>query len=160
TGIGIAPAHQKRIFQAFTQVDGSATRRFGGTGLGLSISTYLVRAMGGRLWLDSRVGQGSTFHFTARFPRDTEPAPAAAHVQHGFAVRGAPVLVVDDNATNRRLLVELLTHWGLVPTAVDCGRAAIEALGQARSASAPFVLVLLDALMPDVDGFTVAEAIQ
>jgi len=158
TGIGIAPEKQQLIFGAFTQADSTTTRQYGGTGLGLAICEHLATAMGGRIWLESRLGQGSTFHFTARFG-----------VQDGDMIRpstqrldltGLPVLVVDDNATNRFILGELLAHWGMRPTVVDGGRPALAAIKQARNAGEPFLLVLLDVMMPEMDGFAVAEHIQ
>ena len=158
TGIGIAPEKQRHIFAAFTQADGSTTRRYGGTGLGLAISGHLAEAMGGRIWVESQLGQGSTFHFTARFGvHDREvirPSPRR------LDLAGLPVLVVDDNATNRQILQELLSHWGMTPTAVDGGRAALAAIQRASDAGEPYPLVLLDAMMPEMDGFAVAAQIH
>jgi two-component system, sensor histidine kinase and response regulator len=159
TGIGIPPEKHQLIFQAFEQADTSTTRRYGGTGLGLSITARLVELMGGRLWVESEPGQGSRFHFTARFGRVIDEL-AAAEPAEPAALAGMRALVVDDNATNRRLLVELLARWGMRPTAVDGGRAALEALRQAAEAGASFPLVLLDAHMPELDGFSLAEQIQ
>ncbi len=159
TGIGIPADKQRVILEPFTQVDGSTTRRYGGTGLGLAISKQLVELMGGRLWLESEVGRGSAFHFTACFGVRPEsgspPVPEPA-----FDVRQLPVLVVDDNATNRRILHDILAHWQMQPTAVGGGEAALAALAQAKDAGAPFPLVLLDVHMPDMDGFTVAARIR
>ncbi|MDR3639555.1 MAG: response regulator [Isosphaeraceae bacterium] len=159
TGIGIQADKQTAIFSAFEQADGSTTRRYGGTGLGLTISSRLVEMMGGRLEVESVVGQGSTFHFTAWFDVPTEPAlrkePETPADLHGLSV-----LVVDDNATNRRILEEILTHWRMRPTAVDSGRTALACMRQAKAAGTPFSLVLLDAMMPEMDGFSFAEAIQ
>jgi len=158
TGIGIAPEKQRHIFDAFTQADGSTTRQYGGTGLGLAICGHLAEAMGGRIWVESEVGRGSTFHFTARLGVHdgvmSRPSPRRLDLD------GLPVLVVDDNATHRLLLEELVTAWGMRPTAVDGGRAALAAIRRAGDAGEPFPLVLLDALMPDMDGFAVAERIQ
>ncbi len=158
TGIGIAPEQQEQIFEAFTQADASTTRRYGGTGLGLTIASRLVELMGGRLRVESALGRGSTFHFTAHLAPAKEPVgrSAAAPVY----LRDLPVLVVDDNATNRRVLQEMLAHWGLRPTVVDGGQAALAALEQARAAGTPFLLVLLDGHMPEMDGFALAERIQ
>jgi PAS domain S-box-containing protein len=158
TGIGITPEQQQKLFKAFSQADTSTTRKYGGTGLGLAISARLVQIMGGEIWLDSQAGKGSTFHFTvpfglARLPV-ARPAPAEP-----IQVHGLPVLVVDDNATNRRILQELLANWGMIPTLVESGGGALAALERARAAGEPFALVLLDAMMPEMDGFALAEQI-
>jgi len=159
TGIGIAPDKQRLIFEAFTQEDSSTTRRHGGTGLGLTIARQLVERMGGRLWVESEPGRGTTFHFTARFaPAVQATAPAA--LAEPARLRGLPVLIVDDNATSRRILVDLLTHWGLRPSAVESGPTALGVLARAQAAGDPFPLVLLDAHMPDLDGFTLAQRIK
>jgi PAS domain S-box-containing protein len=156
TGIGITPEQQAKLFRAFSQADTSTTRRYGGTGLGLAITARLVEMMGGRVWLESEPGKGSTFHFTARFAPARGPvaAPTPADPDR---VRGLSVLVVDDNATNRLILQEMLTSWGMRPTVVDCGPAALAALEQAAER---FGLVLLDAMMPGMDGFTLAGRIK
>jgi CheY-like chemotaxis protein len=159
TGIGIPPDKRRLIFEAFAQADASTTRKYGGTGLGLAICSQLVHMMGGRIWVESEVGQGSAFHFTARFGRAKGPVarpPAAQPVQ----LYGLPVLVVDDNATNRRILEEVLRNWGLRAAAVGGGPAALAALGQAADAGEPFAVVLLDAHMPEMDGFTLAGRIR
>jgi PAS domain S-box-containing protein len=157
TGIGIAPDKQGLIFQAFAQADTSTTRKYGGTGLGLTISSHLISLMGGRIWVESAVGEGSTFHFTGRFGLAAEPAarPAAP-----VPLDGLPVLVVDDNATNRRILHDLLSNWRMRPTQAGGGEAALAALKQAAAAGEPFPLVLLDAHMPGMDGFALADLIQ
>ncbi|MGE3820793.1 MAG: PAS domain S-box protein, partial [Isosphaeraceae bacterium] len=158
TGIGIAPETRQKLFKAFSQADTSTTRKYGGTGLGLAISARLVQMMGGEIWLESELGQGSTFHFTARFGL-ARGAAARPRLVEPVQVHGLPVLVVDDNATNRRILQEMLTNWGMKPFVVEGGREALKALEQARSAGTPFSLVLLDAMMPEMDGFTLAERI-
>ena len=159
TGIGIRPEQQEQIFQAFTQADVSTTRRFGGTGLGLAISTRLVEMMSGRIWVESDVGRGSTFHFTAVFDRPIEPAvPRASTVRP--ALNGLRVLVVDDNATNRRILEEMLGSWHMKPTAVGDARSALAVLQQASPTDHRFDVVISDGQMPDVDGFMLARQIR
>ncbi len=159
TGIGIPPDKCDLIFDAFAQADASTTRRFGGTGLGLAICRRLVEQMHGRIWLESEVGRGSTFLFTVLLPRATEPVarqmPASLDT-----LRGLPVLAVDDNATNRRLLEAVLGSWGVAATIVADGEAALAALEQARAAGTAFRVVLLDARMPGLDGFEVAARIR
>ena len=155
SGIGIPLAKQAEIFQPFKQADGSTTRRFGGTGLGLAISSTLVEMMGGRLWVESTPNEGSTFHFTAPF--------GAAEARLDVAsvnLTGLRVLVVDDNAVNRRVLQDLLARWQMRATLVDGGAAALAALDEARTGGDPFVLVLLDVHMPEMDGFEVARRIR
>jgi PAS domain S-box-containing protein len=159
TGIGIPAEKHARIFEAFEQADSSTTRNYGGTGLGLSICVQLVRLMGGRMWLESTPGQGSTFHFNAVFGRQRGPA-AEPMASKPSTLRNMPVLVVDDNATNRRILTDLLTNWGLVPLAVDSGQAGLAALARAADAGEPFPLILLDAMMPQMDGFTFAAKVR
>src|SRR6185436_7192318 len=145
TGSGVPAEKHATIFEAFSQADGSTTRRFGGTGLGLTISATLVKMMAGEMWIESAVGAGSTFHFTASF--ETAARPAAA--PRDLALAQLPVLIVDDNAVNRRILREQVARWGMVPTAVATGPNAIEALAGAAAGGHPFRLVLLDANMPE-----------
>jgi two-component system sensor histidine kinase/response regulator len=152
TGIGIPASKHATIFEAFSQADGSTTRRFGGTGLGLTISATLVRLMNGRIWVESEPGQGSTFHFTATFPVVDLPTRTEDPV-----LIGLKVLIVDDNEVNRRIFLDLLTRWQMKPRAVDSGAAAMAALAEASVRGEPFALVLLDANMPGMDGFAVAE---
>ena len=159
TGIGIPADKQRQIFEAFSQADGSTTRKYGGTGLGLSISLQLVEMMGGRIWVESVPGQGSTFHFTMPFARGTAqhwPGSSAAPPR----LQGMPVLVVDDNATNRRILQEMLNNWDMQPTVVDSGEAALQALQRGIEKNERFPLVLLDCMMPGMDGFTLAAEIK
>jgi signal transduction histidine kinase/CheY-like chemotaxis protein len=155
TGIGIAPQKQKLIFEAFSQADGSTARKFEGTGLGLTISKRLVEMMGGRIWVDSAEGEGSAFRFTANLGvgKVTEPPPAMATV----APAGLAVLVVDDNTTNRRILQEMLSNWGMKPTLAESGTSALECLKQAEH---PFALILTDFHLPDMDGFTLVEQLR
>lgn len=117
TGIGIPPEQQQKLFKAFSQADTSTTRKYGGTGLGLAISARLVQLMGGEIWLESQAGQGSIFHFTLPFGLVCGPVARARPVEPE-QVHGLPVLIVDDNATNRRILEEMLTNWGMKPTTV------------------------------------------
>jgi two-component system, sensor histidine kinase and response regulator len=159
TGIGIEPETQGTIFDAFTQADSSTTRRFGGTGLGLAIASHLAQLMGGRIRVESALRKGSTFHVTIPFEvRATIPERAAP--SHDAVLRGMPVLVVDDNETNRWILGDILTNWDMRPTLVDGGQAALDAMEVARQSGHPFQLVLLDFQMPDMNGFQVAERIK
>ena len=159
TGIGISPEHQATIFEAFTQADASTTRRYGGTGLGLSITSQLVTLMGGRIWLESEPGHGSRFYVELPFEKRA-PAPRAVVRRELGDLRGLSVLVIDDNTTNRRILEEILTNWGMKPTLVDGGAAALHAMEVAKADGKPFSLALLDFQMPDMDGFQVAARIQ
>jgi signal transduction histidine kinase/DNA-binding response OmpR family regulator len=159
SGVGIPLDRQQRIFEAFTQADGSVTRTYGGTGLGLSISSQLVRLMGGRLWVESEAGSGSTFHFTASFT-PAQASAAAAAAPDAVDLRDLPVLIVDDNATNRHVLEEMLLGWRMVPTLTASAPEALAALRAAEQSRTPFPLVLTDFQMPVTDGFTLAEAIK
>ena len=158
TGIGIPPDKLQRIFEAFSQADSSMTRRFGGTGLGLTISSQLVGMMGGRIWVESEAGRGSEFHFTSVF--DLQLDVSAKPPALPKAISNLPVLVVDDNRTNRLILEETLANWGMNQTAVASGLEALVEMHRATSAGKPFQLVLLDAMMPEMDGFTLAERIK
>ncbi|MDO8586856.1 MAG: response regulator [Armatimonadota bacterium] len=159
TGMGIPRDKQKIIFEAFSQVDGTSTRKHGGTGLGLSISSELVRMMGGRIWVNSEPGKGSSFHFTALFDVQLDALDAAAE-SVPVNLKGLKALVTDDNETNRKILEEILIGWQITPTLVDSGAAAIEALDRACADASPFDLVLLDVQMPEMDGFQVVESIR
>ena len=159
TGIGIPPEKQALVFEAFTQADSSTRRRYGGTGLGLAISSALVEMMGGRVWVESEAGKGSTFHFTARFGLEKR-AGAESIPKEPASLRNLPVLVVDDNRTNRRILEEMLAHWHMEPTAVEGAQAALEELERAAAARRPYRLALVDAHMSDIDGFSLAAQIK
>ena len=131
------------IFEAFTQADSSATRLYSGTGLGLAICRRIVDLMDGRLWVESAEGEGSTFHFTARFA--ARPSTFIDETwADGAKLRGVRVLVVDDNATNRLVLHEILTSWGMRPSGVESGRHAIARVDEAERSGAPFELLLVD----------------
>jgi signal transduction histidine kinase/CheY-like chemotaxis protein len=152
TGIGIAAEKQVSIFDAFVQGDGSSTRKYGGTGLGLAICANLVDLMRGRVWVESESGKGSAFHFTGRFGRvsSTGLRQMRTSVED---LTGLPVLVVDDNATNRRILEETLRRWRMHPVTVAGGLQALELIREAEREGKPFRLVLVDQQMPGIDGF-------
>jgi signal transduction histidine kinase/ligand-binding sensor domain-containing protein/DNA-binding response OmpR family regulator len=159
TGIGIASNKQGVIFDPFTQADGSTTRRYGGTGLGLSICAYLVKLMGGNIWVDSELGKGSTFYFTVRF--GLQPLPITRPVFWETAsLRDLRVLAVDDNATNRRFLGELLTRWGMKTTMVESGLAVLRILEDASRTDTRYDLVILDSDILELDGYAIAEQIH
>jgi two-component system, sensor histidine kinase and response regulator len=158
TGIGIPADRQWQVFGPFVQADASTTRKYGGTGLGLAISSQLVELMGGRIWIESEVGRGSRFHFSARF--GVPPgAPLASHPAGSASLERLRVLVVDDNATNRRILDEMLRSWRMIPATAAGAAEALTLLRSAHDANDPFRLLLVDALMPGVDGFTLAQQI-
>ena len=158
TGIGMPAEKTDSIFDSFTQIDSSTTREYGGTGLGLAISRRLVELMEGRLWVESEVGKGSTFCFTAKFGIQANPIKRAAPSWKDMM--GVKTLVVDDNATNRMILEEMLSAWGATATQVQDGYQALAELDRARRAESPYRLVLLDRHMPGMDGFEVAEHIR
>jgi two-component system sensor histidine kinase/response regulator len=167
TGIGIPVEKQLLIFEAFQQADTSTTRKFGGTGLGLTISSRLVDLMGGKIWVESEPGKGSTFHFTALCGVPQEASARPARIEH---LQGLPVLVVEDNATSRKILEEILAGWQMKPAAADGAESALAALSRASSQGQPFRLVLIDSALMDgalinpkatgVDGFALAEQIR
>jgi signal transduction histidine kinase/DNA-binding response OmpR family regulator/HPt (histidine-containing phosphotransfer) domain-containing protein len=158
TGIGIPEARLSRLFKAFSQVDSSTTRRYGGTGLGLAITAQLVGMMNGRIWVESEEGRGSTFHFTARLGVAAETSSATPPAK-AVELRGLRALIVDDNATNRRILREMLHRWEMEPAEASGAQAALELMQRARREGSPFDIVLLDNMMPDADGFSLAETI-
>jgi PAS domain S-box-containing protein len=159
TGSGIPSEKLTSIFEAFEQADTSITRTHGGTGLGLTISARLVAMMGGSLKVESRLGAGSTFHFLAQFRRSDQPVQRRT-TRSLPEMRGMRVLVVDDNATNRHILHDMLIHWDMRPHCVPSGLEAIQAMETAVREGSPYQLVLVDAMMPHMDGFAVAEAMR
>jgi PAS domain S-box-containing protein len=163
TGIGIPADKLKSIFEPFVQADGSTSRNYGGTGLGLAICTHLVELMGGAIWAESELGNGSTFHFTARLAvqRQTgsqaELASQQALGQPDPMLNGVPVLVVDDSKVSCSILHDMLQSMGLKPRVASNPNEALEMLDQAEHAGEPFTIALIDAAMPEVDGFTLVR---
>jgi two-component system sensor histidine kinase/response regulator len=159
TGIGMSTKQQAQIFEPFTQADGSTTRKYGGTGLGLSISKSLIEMMGGRLWVESKEGRGSTFHLTAQFwvqatlAEPITPLPIKA-------LENIRVIVVDDNETNLHILKEILSGHKMVPTIINNGPEALRQMQQANDIGEPYALAILDIRMPDMDGFMIAKQIK
>ncbi len=161
TGVGVSKEQQNEIFEAFTQADGSMTRKFGGTGLGLTITRRLVEMMGGQMWLESELDRGSVFHFTARM--EIASPDLVANEKKPRQVRsfdGLRVLIVDDHPTNCLILEEMVENWRMTPTVAESGATALEKLKEADDAGNPYSLVLLDAHMPEMDGFEVANRIR
>lgn len=159
TGIGISPERHDKMFKPFEQVDNSSTKQHSGTGLGLAIASQLVEMMDGRIWMESDVGQGSRFHFTARF-EIAEASERPLFCVYPASLKDVPVLVVDDNATNRRILEDMLSSWNMVPKSVKNATSALEALESALGSGKPFELVLVDYMMPGMDGFELSERIK
>lgn len=156
TGIGIPADKQAKVFDSFSQADATTTRHYGGTGLGLTISMNLVGMMGGQLEVESEEGVGSTFHFTAEFGLGQ---PKEKPVIVG-SLQDVPVLVVDDNETNRMIFQEILFSWGVKPTLVAGGQQAMEVLRRAVDDGRPIQIALIDAMMPEMDGFELADQIS
>ena len=160
TGIGIAAEKLHSIFSPFTQADTSTTRKYGGTGLGLTISSRLVAMMQGRIWVESEVGLGSKFCFTAHFDLPCTSQQSKELLPHADILEGVPILLVDDNETNRKILQRTLTHWYAEPTCVASGEDALAAMRQASASGRPFQIVLTDMNMPEMDGLMLTEEIR
>ncbi len=159
SGIGIAADKIDAIFRPFEQADASTTRKFGGTGLGLAIARQIVELMHGKLWAESTLGKGTTFHFTAKFQLGTASSAPQQRTRLGL-IPNLPVLVVDDNQASRDILAEMLVHWETKPSCVATADEGLAQLDRARSAGQPFGLVVLDADMPATDGFALCERIK
>ncbi len=159
TGIGIATEKQGAIFQVFTQADSSTTRKYGGTGLGLAITARLVEMMGGRIWIESQLGQGSVFHFTVRL--SVQQISAQRYEPVGLDVlRDLPVLVVDDNRRSGQILYQTLLSWHMNPTLAASASEALAFLERSKTQTLPFQLALLDVQMPGTDGVALASKIR
>jgi len=159
TGIGIAEDKLNCIFESFCQADGSSTRQYGGTGLGLTISKKLSEMMGGKIWVESAIGKGSTFHFTARFLLQSKKKPPG-WVSKPFEIQGLRVLIADDNSTNRKILRDMISYWGLIPQEAKDGKSALYELEEAAKDGHPYHLLLLDLQMPQMDGYEVSQCIK
>ncbi|MBW1896169.1 MAG: response regulator, partial [Deltaproteobacteria bacterium] len=159
TGIGISPDMTETIFDSFRQVDGSTKRKYGGTGLGLAISKQLVEMMGGRIWVESGPGKGSTFHFTARFGLGAAWATEALRIKD-LDLAEVPVLIVDDNPTNRLVLQEMTTSWGLQPSEAADQAEALSKIEEAFESGNPYRILLLDSKLRDTNGFEIATRIK
>ncbi len=157
TGIGIPGNKSDMIFEPFQQADGSINRKYGGTGLGLTISRHLIKQMGGRIWVEKGPGKGSVFHFTGKFAKQTNGKHSGNGSKNIFNVRNMPLLLVDDNTTNRLMIKDMLIKWGFDVTDVDSGATALKVITDAQAKSARYRIVMLDKTMDGMDGFAVAE---
>ena len=160
TGVGIPLEKQHRLFQAFQQADTSTTRQYGGTGLGLAISSRLTQLMDGRMWLESAAKAGSRFHFTAQLPLAPESQSQQALLAEIEALRGVPVLIVDDNATQRKILRELAQQWQMYPEEAESREVCLMKLEQSLEENRPFRLILLDDQMPGMDSVEILQRIR
>jgi two-component system sensor histidine kinase/response regulator len=160
TGIGVAPENQSQIFDSFKQADSSTTRKYGGTGLGLSISKKLTVLMGGKVWVESKIGEGSNFCFTAVFKTQKDKKRETFVRQGEVDVKGISTLIVDDNDTNRLILREILSAWDANITEAKGGKEAISLIKEAYGNNKPFELVILDCRMPEIDGMGVAKFLR
>ncbi len=158
TGIGIAEEHCSKIFQEFEQADASTTRRFGGTGLGLAISARLVQLMQGHIWVESEIGKGSKFLFELPLEIDNTQH-VAKRFESQVNIHGVRVLIVDDNATNRRILKDMLTNWGMKPVTTSGGEHALQTLADANEENDSFKVLISDVNMPNLDGLMLAKAV-
>ncbi len=157
TGIGLSEIARKRLFQPFTQADGSTTRKYGGTGLGLTISKRLIEMMDGEMGVESVAGQGTRFTFTVRLDRSTTPVAEATYPPD---LHGLRILIVDDNQTHREIIQNYLTSWNLVSETARNAATALAALRAGASAGIPFAAALIDWMMPDMDGLELGQAIR
>jgi signal transduction histidine kinase/CheY-like chemotaxis protein len=158
TGIGIPLDKQKSIFESFSQADTATTRRYGGTGLGLTISSRLLEIMGGRIWVESRPGAGSCFHFTVEAP--IAPNNEIQEPMRTRELQGIPVLIADNSSANRHILGEMAAAQGMKPVLASCAAQALRELQSAADGGAPFGLAILDCHMPEEDGFTLVERVR
>jgi CheY-like chemotaxis protein len=160
SGVGIPSDKLESIFESFSQADTSTTREFGGTGLGLTIPRCLVQMMGGRIWVESLLGRGSCFHFTARFGEASSRSTARPVTLAPSILVGVKALIVDDNRTNRRILEGILSRWGMVPTVACDGEQALNLYQAGIEQGNPFSLILTDMHMPKMDGFDLVERLK
>ncbi len=157
TGIGVPKNKFDIIFEPFQQADGSINRKYGGTGLGLTISRHLIDQMGGRIWVERGSNKGSIFHFTGKFTKQTNGKHSGNGSKNMLSVQNFPLLLVDDNATNRLMVKDILVNWGFDVTDVESGSTALKVIADAGAKSVQYRIIMLDKTMDDMDGFAVAE---